>query len=188
IFHVVKGINQTKSRHYKAAAGLLRDIKISAAEFQKDFDTENFWKDAVRRAKLLSEDTGGRDFYIEDIRLLVEWMADDVNPKYLDEPDRARINALKSSMLHGPDTASTNTVERFMREMAEIESDPAQFEHLVGKGPAAVARWEQLKATYTEYATMMDQSRKYAMNEEKREALRQFRRQAQNGPARPRMG
>lgn len=188
IFHVIKGINQTKSRHYKAAAGLLRDVKISAAEFEKDFDSEKFWTDAVRRARELSVESGGRDYYIEDIRLLVEWMADDVNPKYLPETDRVKINALKSAMLHGPDTAATNTVDRFLREVNEIENDPAQFAALVGEGPEARERWESMKATYLDYAAMMAQSRKYAMNEEKREALRQFRRQAQNGPARPRMG
>lgn len=189
IFHVIKGINQTKSRHYKAAGGLLRDIKITDAEFKPDFDTESFWKNALFRARTLSEQTGGRDFYIEDIRLLVEWMADDINPKFLPEGDRARINALKSAMLHGPDTAKTNTVEKFLREVNEIESDKDRFAAMIGTGREAKEEWEARKTTLLEYAQMMDQSRKFAMNEEKREALRQFRRTAQSSPGRaPRMG
>jgi hypothetical protein len=189
IFHVIKGINQTKSRHYKAAAGLLRDIKISAKEFEKDFDEESFWTDAVRRAQKISAESGGRDFYIEDIRLLVEWMADDVNPKFLPEADRARINALKSAMLHGPDTAANNTVEKFRREVAELDADSEVRTRLFGAGADGEKKWEEAKSTYLQYADMIDQSRKFAMTEEKREALRQFRRSGQNGPARaPRMG
>jgi hypothetical protein len=189
IFHVIKGINQTKSRHYKAAAGLLRDIKISGEEFKKDFDTESFWKNALHRARMLSERTGGRDFYIEDIRLLVEWMADDINPKFLPDEDRARINALKSSMLHGPDTARTNTVEKFLKEINDIESDKEKFAAMVGRGREAKAEWEEMKTTFLGYAQMMDQARKFAMTEDKREEMRQFRRSAQSGPARPpRMG
>jgi mRNA degradation ribonuclease J1/J2/exonuclease I len=189
IFHVIKGINQTKSRHYKAAAGLLRDIKITAAEFEKDFDEEAFWTSAVKRARDLSVESGSRDPYIEDIRLLVEWMADDINPKYLPEADRARINALKSAMLHGPDTAPNNTVERFRREVAEMDADEARRTQVFGAGDEGAKKWEEAKATYLQYADLMDQSRKYAMTEEKREALRQFRRNSnQAGPRMPRMG
>lgn len=189
IFHVIKGINQTKSRHYKAAAGLMRDVKITAAEFEKDFDEESFWTDIVKRAQDLSKESGARDPYIEDIRLLIEWMADDINPKYLPKADRARINALKSAMLHGPDTAANNTVDRFRRELAELEADETFRAQVFGTGAEGQKKWEEAQAAYLQYANLMDQARKYTMTEEKREALRQFRRNSnQSGPRAPRMG
>lgn len=189
IFHVIKGVNQIKNRHYKAAAQLLQSVKITKAEFEPDFDAGKFWTDALKRARDLSVETGGRDPYIEDVRLLIEWMAHDIDPQFLPSVDRDRVNALKSAMLHGPDTASNNTVERFRREIAELEASKERLEQLFGKGPAARRKWEETKATYLEYADMMDRAQNYAMDEQKRETVRQFRRTSPNPGGRgPRMG
>lgn len=176
LFHVIKAVNTIKNKHYKKAAKLLRDIQPTAEEFKRDFHRESFWKDALHRARELSEETRGLDPYIEDLRFLIEWQADDINPRWLPEEDRRKINALKSSMLHGPDNAHSNTVDKFRAEMARIESNPADFERLVGRGTDAKKRWKALKGAYTEFADAMAQTGRYAMNERKRERLREYRR------------
>jgi hypothetical protein len=176
LFHVLKNVNQIKNRHYRKAAQLLRDLQPSDEEFKRGFHKESFWKDALHRATKLSEETNRNDPYIEDLRFLVEWQVDDVNPQWLPEADRRRINALKSSMLHGPDNANTNTVAKFLREIEEIEEDPKKFEQMVGEGPAAKKRWNVLKKIYTDFAAKIADQSRFAMNDGKRESLRDYRR------------
>jgi mRNA degradation ribonuclease J1/J2/exonuclease I len=186
LFHVIKGINQTKSRHYKEAAKLLQNLKLSEGEFKRGFDKDSFWRGSVNAIKDISLQSGGRDFYIEDIRMLVEWMAYDVNPKYLD-PERAkRMNALKSSILHGPDDSQTMTIAKFRREVEEIENDQELRAKIFGTGDDADQAWSDLKTVYLSYAQKMESVSKFEMTEDKREELRRFRRTDQ--PPRPRMG
>lgn len=183
LYHVMKSVNRIKNRHYQEAAKLLRELQPNDSEFERDFDREKFWKGKLKAVQKLSHDTGGRDPYIEDIRFLVEWLVDDINPKYLAKADHARINALKSAMLHGPANAHTMTVERFERELNEIENDPAQFAKMVGDDPEAKERWKQIKADYMEYAQALSRTTYFRMTENKREQMREFRRnQGQSGP------
>jgi mRNA degradation ribonuclease J1/J2/exonuclease I len=183
LFHLIKSINQIKNRHYKDAARLLRSLQPSDAEFEKDFDRNAFWGKALKQAQRLSKETGGHDPYIEDMRFIIEWMVDDVNSDLLPDKDRLRVNALKSAMLHGPDNAHTMTVERFMKELERIESDPDQFERLIGSGDEAKQKWIGLKATYMAYAQQLDRSQSYAMTDAKRERVRAYRRT--NNPGGP---
>ncbi len=108
------------------------------------------------------------------MRFLVEWLVDDINPQWLPEADRRKINALKSSLLHGADNAHTTTVARFLSEIEKIEKDPAQFERMIGTDDEAQKRWKELKGVYTKFAEEMKSNRKYAMTDAKREILREY--------------
>lgn len=176
LFQVIKRVSGVKNRHYRAAADLLKSLTPTAYENRRDFDREGFWREAVERADEISRQSGGRDRNIEDMRFLVKWMVYDINPKWLSAEDRAQMNALKSAMLHGPENATTMTVERFRRDIRALENDPEQFKRLVGDDDGAQARWTSLKAAFTRYANTMESKGEYAMTDEKRERLRAFRR------------
>jgi hypothetical protein len=176
LFHMIKAVNQIKNRHYKKAATLLRDLQPTDDEFKRGFHKESFWKDALHRATQLSEETRRQDPYIEDLRFLVEWQVYDNNPAWLPEADRRRINALKSSMLHGPDNAQTNTVAKFLKELEDVESDPKKFATMVGTDAGAEKRWVKIKKIYVDFAKKMTGADRFSMNERKREDLREYRR------------
>jgi hypothetical protein len=183
LFRILKSVNQIENRHYKEAARLLRDIEPTDDEFRENFDRIGFWRSAVARAQAIRDacDDKARPV-MEDLCFMIEWLADDISPEALPEKDRIRVNALKSAMLNGADNAHTMTVERFERELDAIENDPAAFEKLVGSGPDAQEKWGELKRTYLSYAARMARSGDYVMTEEKREALRAYRRSTNGGP------
>jgi mRNA degradation ribonuclease J1/J2 len=178
LFDIIKPVNQIRDRHIKEAAKLLKEIQPSEAEFKRDFDKQSFWKNAVARVHALSAETGGRNQYkcIEDLRFLIEWQVYDMNPNWLPEADRIKINALKSAMLHGPDDSQTMTIERFRKELAQIERDPEAMAKIVGIGDDAAQKWTELKAMYLGYAEELAKNRKFLMTPEKRQTLRAFSR------------
>lgn len=179
IFHVLKPVNQSSNRHYKTAASIVRNIQPQEAEFAAKFDEKRFWRKAVKDIRALSKQSGGRDRYIEDLRFMIEWQADDACPDLLPRADRQKMNALKSAMLHGPENSVTMTVARFRKEIEIIENDPEQFVRIVGDGPDAQDRWQAMKAVYLAYADSVDRRRQYQMTESKRESLREHRRTQQ---------
>ncbi len=183
LFDIIKAVNQIRDRHMKEAAKLLRDLQPSRNEFTRDFNKEQFWKDALSRAQTLSRETGGRNQYkcIEDLRFLIEWQVYDINPRWLPPEDRIKINALKSAMLHGPDNAQTMTIERFRKELDDIENDPEQLARFVGTGDDAQEKWARRKENYLAFVEAIAGNKKFAMTEEKRDTLRAFRRA--NAPA-----
>jgi mRNA degradation ribonuclease J1/J2 len=175
IFHVLKPVNQI-DRHYKAAAAIIRDLQPKEEEFKPGFDQKGFWRKAIEDICALSKETGGRDPYIEDLRFMIEWQADDACPDLLPQAEKKTINALKSAMLHGPENSVTMTVARFRKEIETIENDPEQFARIVGEGPEAQEKWKEMKGIYLAYAASFDRRRDFKMTEAKRTSLREHRR------------
>jgi|GEM_PF-2755993 len=183
MIHFLKAVNSIENRHYATAAKLVRDLEPKASEFTREFNKEKFWKDILKRTLALSEETLGRDKHIEDLRFLVEWQIHDVCPMLLSKETRQTINALKSSMVHGSENAATMTVERFRKELEDIETNPDTFKKLVGEGEEAKAKWAEMKPVYLDYVAKMESNAKYRMTEAKREEVRKFRRQTTQKPS-----
>lgn len=173
LFNVAKGVNQTKNRYWAEAAKLLRTLQPKEGEFASPADKRALWKHAVKTIKGISdrfyEAEGRKDPYIEDIRFLIEWEADDINPEFLPRADRKRMNALKSAWLH-------QSIQNFVRELDRIEADPQAFKKLVGDDEDAQERWAEMKETFLSYAISMARSRRFAMTKEKQDIVNAERR------------
>jgi hypothetical protein len=173
LFELMSHTRSFENRHYRKAAKLLRDLQPTDEEFKRDFDGELFWKDKLARMRDISEDSGGRDKNIEDMKFILEWLVDDINPEWLPSEDRNKMNALKSSMLHGADDSHTMTIERFMKEMDNLEQDKKQFSRLMGPGKKGKENWAEVKPLLESYAEALARTRPYRLTESKMETLKQ---------------
>lgn len=176
LFALMNNTNAIKNRHYRAAGKLLRDLQPTDAEFKPGFDREGFWKDAIKRARQISEESGRSNQNIEDMRFLIEWHVHDLNPKWLPEEERRHMNALKSVMVNGAENAHSMTASRFLRELNELEQDKESFGRMIGHGRKAQKRWKIFKKACLEYAGHMEKSRQYKLTDAKRDEIRHHQR------------
>lgn len=171
MFHVAKG--RIKNVYWAEAAQLLHLMQPKENEFTGKMDTRDLWTHALKTIKGISERAyaaqGRKDPYIEDIRFLIEWQADNINPAFLPKEDRVRMNALKSAWLH-------QSVQSFIKDLDKIEADPQMFKKLIGSDNKAQERWAEMKNTYLAYAESMRRSRRFAMTKEKQNIVNAERR------------
>ncbi len=172
--------NSVSSRHYKAAAKLIRDLQPKAEEFEKGFDKKAYWASALQRIDDIAEAAGDDDKMINDLRFLIQWQAHDVNPRLLSAVDRTVIEAHKAVMVHGPDNPTFTTLSRFVRELVELEENPEERRRLLGEGEEAERAWQTMKESFTRYARDLSESKRFELNEKRRAALRERRRQGRD--------
>lgn len=165
LFHICRPVNRNTNRHYRKAAKLIDSITPGPTELSREFNKRAFWSEAYKNMCAISDETGRRDKYIEDVRMMMAWLVDDIAPTALPKEDRATVNAMKSAYLQ-------RQAYEFEKEIKEIESTPDIFAKLVGDDKGAPERWKKLKAQLMTYLDTMKEQHKFQMTDRKRELVR----------------